>query len=79
MSAGTARAARLVLRVGKQYRGSEKLVVESALSQLPPDTAIPVSALTVSVNVAAATTAARRTKRRRGGDEGRHGGAGDDD
>ena len=76
--------ARSLFRAGKlskanQYRGSEKLVVESALSQFPADTAIPMPAPAVSVNVAAAATAARRTKRRRGGDEGRLGGAGDDD
>ena len=44
MSAGTARAATVVLLAGKQYRGSEKLVVESARSQFPPDTAIPMPA-----------------------------------
>jgi len=78
MSAGTARAAMVVLLAGKQYRGSEKLVVESARSQFPPDTAIPMPAPAVPVNVAAAATAARRTKRRRGGEERRLGGAEDD-
>jgi hypothetical protein len=51
----------------------------SAVSQFPPDTAIPMPAPAVSINVAAAATAARRAKRRRGGDEGRVGGAEDDD
>jgi len=78
MSAGTARAATVVLLAGKQYRGSEKLVMESARSQFPPDTAIPMPAPAVPVNVAAAATAARRTKRRRGGEERRLGGAEDD-
>jgi hypothetical protein len=68
-----------MLHVGKQYRGSDKLVVESALRQFPLGNAIPMRTLAVSVNVAAGTTAARRTKRRRGGDEGRLGEAGDDD
>jgi cation transport ATPase len=48
MSAGTARAATVVLHVGGQYRGSEKLVVESALSRLP-------GVLAVDANPAAQT------------------------
>jgi P-type Cu2+ transporter len=48
MSAGTARAATVVLHVGEQYRGSEKLVVESALSRLP-------GVLAVDANPAAQT------------------------
>jgi hypothetical protein len=47
-----ARAATVVLHAGKLYGGSEKLVVESARSQFPPDTAIPTPAPAVSVNVA---------------------------
>ncbi len=48
MSAVAARAATVVLHVGKQYRGSEKLVVESALSRLP-------GVLAVDANPAAQT------------------------
>jgi P-type Cu2+ transporter len=48
MGAGTARAATVVLHVGEQYRGSEKLVVESALGRLP-------GVLAVDANPAAQT------------------------
>ena len=48
MSTSTARAATIVLHVGRQYRGSEKLVVESALRCLP-------GVLAVGANPAAQT------------------------
>jgi Cu2+-exporting ATPase len=48
MSTGTTQAATVVLHVGRQYRGSEKLVVEAALSRLP-------GVLAVDANPAAQT------------------------